>query len=73
MFDKWTKHEMHFDFLQKYTGVYGPAIKEVLHEDFGDGVMSAIDYSCKIDKDSAGRVQIVLNGKFLPYNFYKQS
>lgn len=54
-------------------GVYGPAIKEILHEDFGDGVMSAIDYSCKVDNDGSGRVQIVLNGKFLPYHFHKQS
>lgn len=62
---------MNFNFCSN-IGVYGPAIKEVLHEDFGDGVMSAIDYSCKVERDGE-RVQIVLNGKFLPYNFYKQS
>ncbi len=50
--------------------VYGPTIKEVIHEKFGDGIMSAIDFTMDIDKveDPKGdRVKIVLNGKFLPY------
>lgn len=49
--------------------VYGETIKELIHEAFGDGIMSAIDFSMDISRvaDPKGdRVQIVLNGKFLP-------
>ncbi len=51
-------------------GVYGETIKQLIHEKFGDGIMSAIDFSMHIDKqpDPKGdRVVITLNGKFLPY------
>lgn len=51
-------------------GVYGDTIKEVIHEKFGDGIMSAIDYSMTIDKEenpAGDRVVITMNGKFLPY------
>lgn len=50
--------------------VYGETIKALIHEEFGDGIMSAIDFSMDISRvaDPKGdRVQIVLNGKFLPY------
>ncbi|MFT4901004.1 MAG: cyanate lyase [Lentimonas sp.] len=50
--------------------VYGGAIKEVIHEKFGDGIMSAIDFTLEIDKkeDPKGdRVIVTMNGKFLPY------
>jgi cyanate lyase len=50
--------------------VYGPSIKEVVHEKFGDGIMSAIDFTLDVDKveDPKGdRVQITMTGKFLPY------
>ena len=50
--------------------VYGETIKELIHEEFGDGIMSAIDFSMHIPRvaDPKGdRVQIGLNGKFLPY------
>jgi cyanate lyase len=50
--------------------VYGPTIKEIINEKFGDGIMSAIDFSMDIEKveDPKGdRVKIVMNGKFLPY------
>lgn len=50
--------------------VYGDTIKELIHEEFGDGIMSAIDFSMDISRvaDPKGdRVKIVLNGKFLPY------
>ena len=42
--------------LYEIVGVYGETIKEVIHEKFGDGIMSAIDYTMKIDKEenSAG-------------------
>lgn len=52
------------------VGVYGETIKELIHEKFGDGIMSAIDFSMEIDKqeDPKGdRVIVKLNGKFLPY------
>ena len=50
--------------------VYGMPIKEVVHEKFGDGIMSAIDFSIEVDKveDPKGdRVQVTMCGKFLPY------
>lgn len=51
-------------------GVYGDTIKELIHEKFGDGIMSAIDFSMVMDKEenpAGDRVVITLNGKFLPY------
>jgi cyanate lyase len=56
--------------LYEIVGVYGETIKEVIHEKFGDGIMSAIDYNMHIDKEenpAGDRVVITLNGKFLPY------
>lgn len=53
--------------------VYGPSIKALIEEEFGDGIMSAIDFSMDISKkeDPKGdRVVVVLNGKFLPYKRY---
>lgn len=53
--------------------VYGTTIKELIHEEFGDGIMSAIDFKMSIDRvpDPKGdRVKIVLDGKFLPYRVY---
>ena len=50
--------------------VYGMPIKAVVHEKFGDGIMSAIDFSVEVDKvpDPKGdRVEITMCGKFLPY------
>lgn len=50
--------------------VYGMPIKAIIHEKFGDGIMSAIDFSVEVEKvpDSKGdRVQIIMCGKFLPY------
>lgn len=50
--------------------VYGGAIKECIQEQFGDGIMSAIDFTCDISKqeDPKGdRVIVTMNGKFLPY------
>ena len=52
--------------------VYGPALKALLHEEFGDGIMSAINFRADIERvpDPAGdRVRIVLDGKFLPYQW----
>lgn len=50
--------------------VYGMAMKAVIHEKFGDGIMSAIDFTLNVDKveDPKGdRVKVTMNGKFLPY------
>jgi len=52
------------------VGVYGETIKEIIGEKFGDGIMSAIDFSMDIDKEEnplGDRVVITMNGKFLPY------
>jgi cyanate lyase len=56
--------------LYEIAYVYGSSIKEVTHEKFGDGIMSAIDFTLDVDKveDPKGdRVQITMTGKFLPY------
>ncbi|MGK9452201.1 cyanase [Acidithiobacillus caldus] len=53
--------------------VYGPTLKELIHEEFGDGIMSAIDFTLDVQriKDPQGdRVQVVLNGKYLKYKTY---
>ena len=52
--------------------VYGTTIKELIHEDFGDGIMSAITFNLDVQRretDQGPRVQIVLDGKFLPYQW----
>ena len=53
--------------------VYGTTIKELIHEEFGDGIMSAIDFSMDLQRETdphGDRVNIVLSGKFLPYKCY---
>ena len=55
------------------VSVYGSTIKELIHEEFGDGIMSAIDFSMDITRSAdpkGDRVQVVLSGKFLPYKTY---
>jgi cyanate lyase len=55
------------------VSVYGTTIKELIHEEFGDGIMSAIDFSMDITRESdpkGDRVNVVLSGKFLPYKQY---
>lgn len=50
--------------------VYGMPMKEVIHEKFGDGIMSAIDFTLDIEKEEdpkGDRVKVTMNGKFLPY------
>ena len=50
--------------------VYGMPLKDVIQEHFGDGIMSAIDFTIDVDKveDPKGdRVKITMCGKFLPY------
>ena len=55
------------------VNVYGTTIKELIHEEFGDGIMSAIDFSMDIQREpdpKGDRVNVVLSGKFLPYRQY---
>jgi cyanate lyase len=55
------------------VNVYGATIKELIHEEFGDGIMSAIDFSMDIQREAdpkGDRVNVVLSGKFLPYKQY---
>ena len=53
--------------------VNGPAIKAMIEEEFGDGIMSAIDFDFQIERQAnpkGDRVAITLSGKFLPYRYY---
>lgn len=55
------------------VSVYGTTFKELIHEEFGDGIMSAIDFKMDLTREphAAGdRVSIVMSGKFLPYKTY---
>ncbi|MDY7574311.1 cyanase [Actimicrobium sp. CCI2.3] len=59
--------------LYEIVSVYGSTIKELIHEEFGDGIMSAIDFSMDIQRaaDPKGdRVNLVMSGKFLGYKSY---
>ena len=50
--------------------VYGMPLKDVIHEKFGDGIMSAIDFTLDVEKEEdpkGDRVKVIMNGKFLPY------
>ena len=56
--------------IHEITQVYGTTIKALIHEEFGDGIMSAINFKMNIEKveDLEGdRVRIIYGGKFLPY------
>jgi len=58
--------------FHEITQVYGPAIKAVIHEKFGDGIMSAINFRIDVDRraDPGGdRVVVTLDGKFLQYQW----
>jgi cyanate lyase len=53
--------------------VYGTTLKELIHEEFGDGIMSAVDFEMEIERlaDPKGdRVKLTLHGKFLPYRVW---
>jgi len=54
--------------------VNGPALKALIEEEFGDGIMSAIDFDMEVERqpDPKGdRVRITMSGKFLPYKYYR--
>lgn len=58
--------------LYEAIQVYGPALKALIHEEFGDGIMSAINFKIDLERvpDPGGdRVRITLDGKFLPYQW----
>ena len=53
--------------------VYGTTFKELIHEEFGDGIMSAIDFNMDLTREAdpkGDRVKITMSGKFLPYKTY---
>jgi cyanate lyase len=53
--------------------VYGTTFKELIHEEFGDGIMSAIDFKMDVTREAdpkGDRVNIVMSGKFLGYKTY---
>ncbi|GAB2181095.1 cyanase [Denitratisoma sp. agr-D3] len=53
--------------------VYGTTFKELIHEEFGDGIMSAIDFKMDMQREpnpAGDRVSITMSGKFLPYKTY---
>jgi cyanate lyase len=59
--------------FHEITQVYGTTIKELIHEEFGDGIMSAIDFDMTLERqpDQKGdRVKLTMTGKFLPYKRY---
>ena len=55
------------------VSVYGTTFKELIHEEFGDGIMSAIDFKMDLKREAdpnGDRVRILMSGKFLPYKMY---
>lgn len=55
------------------VNVYGSTFKALIHEEFGDGIMSAIDFSMSLEREpdpKGDRVNIKMSGKFLPYKTY---
>jgi cyanate lyase len=55
------------------VSVYGTTFKELIHEEFGDGIMSAIDFKMDMTRladPNGDRVQIVMSGKYLAYKTY---
>ncbi|TCS52248.1 cyanate lyase [Primorskyibacter sedentarius] len=53
------------------VGVYGPTLKALIHEKFGDGIMSAIDFDMtvsRVENPKGDRVKVEMSGKYLAYN-----
>jgi cyanate lyase len=58
--------------LQEIVQVYGTTLKALIHEDFGDGIMSAINFNMGIDRvehPDGVRIRITMEGKYLPYQW----
>jgi cyanate lyase len=56
--------------IHEILQVYGLPLKDVIQELFGDGIMSAIDFTMDVEKEAdpkGDRVRITMSGKFLPY------
>lgn len=56
--------------LYEIVGVYGPTIKALINEEFGNGIMSAIDFSMAVEREAnpkGDRVRITMSGKYLEY------
>ncbi|MEI7712120.1 MAG: cyanase [Rhodospirillales bacterium] len=59
--------------LYELVMVNGPAWKALIEEEFGDGIMSAIDFDMSFERESnprGDRVRMTMSGKFLPYRYY---
>jgi cyanate lyase len=59
--------------LYELVLVNGPAMKLLIEEEFGDGIMSAIDFDMTIDRQAdpkGDRVKLAMTGKFLPFKYY---
>ena len=59
--------------FHELVSVYGTTFKELIHEEFGDGIMSAIDFRMDLQREpdpTGDRVSITMSGKFLPYKTY---
>src|ERR1700679_384068 len=62
--------------LYELVMVNGPALKVLIEEEFGDGIMSAIDFDLQMERlpnPKGDRVKISMSGKFLPYKYYGAS
>jgi cyanate lyase len=58
--------------IHEITQVYGTTIKALIHEEFGDGIMSAITFQMDVEREETDQgqwVKITYNGKFLPYSW----
>ncbi|HKH80123.1 MAG TPA: cyanase [Methylovirgula sp.] len=59
--------------LYELIMINGPALKALIEEEFGDGIMSAIDFDLCIARQAdprGDRVKLTMSGKFLPYKYY---
>lgn len=59
--------------LYELVMVNGPAMKLLIEEEFGDGIMSAIDFNMEIEREAnpkGDRVKLGMSGKFLPFKYY---
>jgi cyanate lyase len=59
--------------LYEIMQVYGYPFKAIVHEKFGDGIMSAIDFTMDVEKEKdpkGDRIKVTMSGKFLPYKIW---
>lgn len=62
-----------YRFYELWLAPTAPRSRRWIHEEFGDGIMSAIDFNMDIEREpdpKGDRVRIVMSGKFLPYKTY---